>query len=132
MHAVRTFTGRGVGFAETPASYYDMLAERLGATDMPVDALRPLGILVDRDHWGQMYQIFAKSMHIRRTFFLELIERHGAAHLRHQQHPRAVRGEGARARRDPRHRRHDRRLTARPLGKDGTIREPSRSPRRSR
>jgi 4-hydroxymandelate synthase len=25
-----------------------------------------------------MYQIFAKSAHIRRTFFLELIDRHGA------------------------------------------------------
>ena len=25
-----------------------------------------------------MYQIFAKSTHIRRTFFLELIDRHGA------------------------------------------------------
>ena len=78
VHAVRTFTGRGVGFAETPSSYYDMLAARLGATDIEVDALRPLGVLVDRDHWGQMYQIFAKSTHIRRTYFVELIDRHGA------------------------------------------------------
>jgi 4-hydroxymandelate synthase len=78
VRAVRTITGCGVEFAETPPSYYDMLAARLGATDIPVDALRPLGILVDRDHWGQMYQIFAKSTHIRRTYFLELIDRHGA------------------------------------------------------
>src|SRR6266568_1451712 len=78
VRAVRTITGRGVGFAETPSSYYDMLAGRLGTTDIPVEALRPLGILVDRDHWGQMYQIFAKSTHIRRTYFLELIDRHGA------------------------------------------------------
>jgi 4-hydroxymandelate synthase len=76
--AVRTFSGNGAGFAETPGAYYDVLSERLGAIDLPVDRLRPLGILVDRDHWGQMYQIFAKSMHIRRTFFWELIERHGA------------------------------------------------------
>jgi 4-hydroxymandelate synthase len=62
----------------TPSSYYDMLAARLGATDIAVDALRPLGVLVDRDHWGQMYQIFAKSTHIRRTYFVELIDRHGA------------------------------------------------------
>jgi len=75
---VRTFSGNGAGFAETPGAYYDALGERLGAIDLPVDRLRPLGILVDRDHWGQMYQIFAKSMHIRRTFFWELIERHGA------------------------------------------------------
>jgi len=78
VHAVRTGTGRGVEFAVTPSSYYDMLAARLGATDIAVEALRPLGILVDRDHWGQMYQIFAKSTHIRRTYFVELIDRHGA------------------------------------------------------
>jgi 4-hydroxymandelate synthase len=78
VHAVRTFTGRGVEFAVTPSSYYDMLAARLGATDIAVEALRPLSILVDRDHWGQMYQIFAKSTHIRRTYFVELIDRHGA------------------------------------------------------
>jgi 4-hydroxymandelate synthase len=78
VSAVRTLTGRGVEFAVTPSSYYDPLAARLGGTDIAVDTLRPLGILVDRDHWGQMYQIFAKSTHIRRTYFLELIDRHGA------------------------------------------------------
>ena len=78
VHAVRTFGSRGVGFAITPSGYYDVLASRLGATDIAVEELRPLGILVDRDHWGQMYQIFAKSTHIRRTYFLELIDRHGA------------------------------------------------------
>jgi 4-hydroxymandelate synthase len=78
VRAVQAYTGRGVQFAVTPPGYYDMLATRLGATDIPVEALRPLGILVDRDHWGQMYQIFAKSTHIRRTYFLELIDRHGA------------------------------------------------------
>jgi 4-hydroxymandelate synthase len=78
LRAVRTFTGRSVEFAVTPSSYYDALAARLGETDIEVDALRPLGILADRDHWGQMYQIFAKSTHIRRTYFVELIDRHGA------------------------------------------------------
>ena len=78
VHAVRTLAGRGVEFAVTPPSYYDALTARLGATDLAVEALRPLGILVDSDHWGQMYQIFAKSTHIRRTYFHELIDRHGA------------------------------------------------------
>lgn len=75
---VGTLAGRGVEFAPTPPSYYTMLDERLGAADVPVDRLAPLGILVDRDHWGRMYQIFATSTHIRRTFFWELIERHGS------------------------------------------------------
>lgn len=76
--AVDALGERGVGFAPTPASYYDTLGGRLGAVDVPVDRLRPRGILVDRDHWGQMYQIFAQSLHVRRTYFWELIERHGA------------------------------------------------------
>ena len=76
--AVRTFSARGVGFASTPSSYYDMLEERLGPVDVAVSALREVGVLVDRDHWGQMFQIFTQSMHVRRTLFLELIERHGA------------------------------------------------------
>ncbi|WP_328917654.1 MULTISPECIES: 4-hydroxyphenylpyruvate dioxygenase [unclassified Streptomyces] len=76
--AVDTLAERGVGFAFTPDTYYASLDGRLGSVDLPVDRLRPRGILVDRDHWGQMYQIFAKSLHVRRTFFWELIERHGA------------------------------------------------------
>ncbi|MFC1413559.1 4-hydroxyphenylpyruvate dioxygenase [Streptacidiphilus sp. N1-12] len=76
--AVDALGERGVGFASTPDSYYTALDQRLGPVDLPVDRLRPRGILVDRDHWGQMYQIFAKSLHVRRTFFWELIERHGA------------------------------------------------------
>jgi 4-hydroxymandelate synthase len=78
VRAVQTFAGRGVEFAQTPSSYYHLLAGRLDSTDIPVEALQQLGILVDYDHWGQMYQIFAKSTHIRRTYFLELIDRHGA------------------------------------------------------
>jgi 4-hydroxymandelate synthase len=76
--SVQTFADRGVGFLSTPGSYYDMLEQRLGSVDLPIGDLRKLGILVDTDHWGQMYQIFTQSMHVRRTLFLELIERHGA------------------------------------------------------
>ncbi|HEY0700347.1 MAG TPA: 4-hydroxyphenylpyruvate dioxygenase, partial [Micromonospora sp.] len=46
--------------------------------EAPLEALCELGILVDRDHWGQMFQIFTRSVHPRRTLFLEIIERHGA------------------------------------------------------
>jgi 4-hydroxymandelate synthase len=78
VSAVDRLAAAGVGFAPTPDSYYSLLDGRLGAADLPVDRLRPRGILVDRDHWGLMYQIFARSLHVRRTFFWELIERHGS------------------------------------------------------
>lgn len=76
--AVSTLADNGVRFLGTPASYYDTLEERVGHLDAPLDELRRLGVLVDRDHWGQLLQIFTESMHIRRTLFLEIIERRGA------------------------------------------------------
>ena len=76
--AVRTFRSRGVEFLSTPGAYYDQLVERLGRTAIPVDTLRELDVLVDQDHGGQLFQIFTRSVHARRTFFLELIERQGA------------------------------------------------------
>jgi 4-hydroxymandelate synthase len=78
IRAVSTFSARGVAFLSTPSSYYDALAKRLGEVDVPIDTLRKHSVLVDADHFGQMYQIFTQSMHIRRTLFMELIERHGA------------------------------------------------------
>ncbi|MFE7190074.1 4-hydroxyphenylpyruvate dioxygenase [Kitasatospora sp. NPDC057541] len=76
--AVRTIRERGVAFLTTPGTYYDALAERLGGTAIPVGTLRELDVLVDQDHGGQLFQIFARSTHPRRTYFVELIERQGA------------------------------------------------------
>ncbi|MGA8117006.1 MAG: 4-hydroxyphenylpyruvate dioxygenase [Actinocatenispora sp.] len=76
--AVSTFASRGVRFLAAPGSYYDVLAERIGDLDVTPGVLRELGVLVDRDFWGQMYQIFAESVHPRRTYFVEVIDRHGA------------------------------------------------------
>lgn len=76
--AVATFTERGMRFLSTPSSYYDGIQRRLGTVDVPLDQLRAGNILVDRDHWGEMFQIFTESAFVRRTLFFELIERHGA------------------------------------------------------
>ncbi|HEU5269317.1 MAG TPA: 4-hydroxyphenylpyruvate dioxygenase [Jatrophihabitans sp.] len=78
VSTVGRFSERGVRFLKTPASYYETLEARVGAVDAPVAELGRLGILVDRDHWGQLLQIFAESSHVRRTFFMEVIERRGA------------------------------------------------------
>ncbi|MFC4147527.1 4-hydroxyphenylpyruvate dioxygenase [Micromonospora mangrovi] len=76
--AVGALAARGVRFAGTPGSYYDDLEQRVGPVDAPLARLRELGVLVDSDHGGQLLQIFTESMHVRRTLFLELIERRGA------------------------------------------------------
>ncbi|HYQ66429.1 4-hydroxyphenylpyruvate dioxygenase [Actinophytocola sp.] len=75
---VAALTARGVRFANTPDSYYNALAERVTNLAVPAEELRAAGVLLDRDHWGQLLQIFTESMHVRRTLFLEIIERRGA------------------------------------------------------
>ncbi|MFY1674532.1 4-hydroxyphenylpyruvate dioxygenase [Plantactinospora sp. WMMB334] len=79
VRSVTDLSARGVGFGRTPVGYYERLEERVGPIGDPVERLRDLGILVDRDHGGQLLQIFTESMHVRRTLFLELIERRGAS-----------------------------------------------------
>ncbi|MGH3757854.1 4-hydroxyphenylpyruvate dioxygenase [Actinophytocola sp.] len=69
---------RGVELLITPDSYYDRLPGRIDLSKHSVGDLRRLNILVDEDHDGQLFQIFARSTHPRRTFFFEVIERCGA------------------------------------------------------
>jgi 4-hydroxymandelate synthase len=71
-------TDRGIELLPTPAAYYARLADRVRPIRHTVEQLQALNILVDEDHDGQLYQIFAKSVHPRNTIFLELIERAGA------------------------------------------------------
>ncbi|MEV8635082.1 4-hydroxyphenylpyruvate dioxygenase [Streptosporangium sp. NPDC051023] len=76
--SVRALGSRGVGFLKTPETYYDLVGERLTLDRHPLVELRELGILVDADHSGQLFQIFTRSVHERGTLFFEVIERAGA------------------------------------------------------
>ncbi|GAB2782271.1 4-hydroxyphenylpyruvate dioxygenase [Streptomyces chlorus] len=76
--AVPALESRGVKFLRTPDAYYTELAERLGSPELGTEDLRRTNVLVDQDHWGQVFQIFTQSLHIRKTFFWEVIDRHGA------------------------------------------------------
>ena len=76
--AVRAMNDTGMDFLETPDSYYDTLGEWVGETRVPLDTLRELKILADRDEDGYLLQIFTKPVQDRPTVFFELIERHGS------------------------------------------------------
>jgi 4-hydroxymandelate synthase len=78
LTAVSESADRGVRFLSTPSSYYEVLTSRLGSIGVPVEALRELNVLADRDHSGLLLQIFTESRHPRRTLFYELIDRRGA------------------------------------------------------
>jgi len=78
IETVAELTGRGVEFLRVPSTYYDDLQKRVGKIDEPVDELKRLGILVDRDDEGYMLQIFSKPVEDRPTLFFECIERKGS------------------------------------------------------
>jgi 4-hydroxymandelate synthase len=76
--SVGTMAAAGVGFLQTPSAYYRLLEERATLRRHSISALQELNILMDEDHDGQLFQIFTRSVHPRRTIFLEIIERFGA------------------------------------------------------
>jgi 4-hydroxyphenylpyruvate dioxygenase len=78
VESVSQMRDRGVEFLDTPQSYYDTLGEWVGDTRVPVETLRELNILADRDEDGYLLQVFTKPVQDRPTFFFELIERHGS------------------------------------------------------
>jgi 4-hydroxyphenylpyruvate dioxygenase len=78
VRTVREMRKAGVEFLDTPDSYYDTLGEWVGETRVPLDQLRELKILADRDEDGYLLQIFTKPVEDRPTVFFELIERHGS------------------------------------------------------
>jgi 4-hydroxyphenylpyruvate dioxygenase len=78
IDTVRRLRKNGIDFLYVPTTYYDMLEERVGKIDEPIDELKKLGILVDRDDEGYLLQIFTKPVGDRPTLFYEIIQRKGA------------------------------------------------------
>ncbi len=78
IKTVSDLKSRGVEFLQVPDTYYNVLTDRVGQIDEDIEALRPLGILVDRDDEGYLLQIFTKTVQARPTMFFEIIQRKGA------------------------------------------------------
>jgi 4-hydroxyphenylpyruvate dioxygenase len=78
VRTVRAMRASGVEFLETPDTYYETLTDWVGETHLPIETLRELRILADRDEDGYLLQIFTKPVQDRPTVFFELIERHGS------------------------------------------------------
>ncbi len=68
----------GLEFLHVPDTYYDDLLGRVGKIAEPIEELRKLGILVDRDEEGYLLQIFSRPVQDRPTVFYEIIDRKGA------------------------------------------------------
>ncbi|WPP53559.1 4-hydroxyphenylpyruvate dioxygenase [Catalinimonas niigatensis] len=78
IQMVSQLRNNGLEFLRVPDTYYDTLKERVGDIEEPIEELRKLGVLVDRDEEGYLLQIFTKPVQDRPTVFYEIIERKGA------------------------------------------------------
>lgn len=78
VHTLRELRQHRVEVMPTPGPYYDMLPNRVGKIEERVDDLRDLSVLVDRDEWGYLLQVFTRSLHKRQTLFFEVIQRKNA------------------------------------------------------
>jgi 4-hydroxyphenylpyruvate dioxygenase len=78
LKTVATLKANGVEFLRVPDSYYDELPSRVGEIPESIEALKELGILVDRDEEGYLLQIFTKPVEDRPTVFFEIIQRKGS------------------------------------------------------
>ncbi|MEO8594355.1 MAG: 4-hydroxyphenylpyruvate dioxygenase [Candidatus Solibacter sp.] len=78
IETVGALRRQGVEFLRVPNTYYEDLIARIGPIDEPLEELRQLGILVDRDDEGYMLQIFTRPVEDRPTLFYEVIQRKGS------------------------------------------------------
>ncbi|MEM8900542.1 MAG: 4-hydroxyphenylpyruvate dioxygenase [Bacteroidota bacterium] len=78
IETVTELKERGIEFLRVPDTYYEELKDRVGNIDEDIEALRELGILVDRDDEGYLLQIFTQPVEPRPTMFFEIIQRKGA------------------------------------------------------
>lgn len=78
IDTVSKLKANGVDFLTVPDTYYTELKDRVGEIDEDVEALKKLGILVDKDDEGYLLQLFSKPIVDRPTLFVEIIQRKGA------------------------------------------------------
>ncbi|HEV7923084.1 MAG TPA: 4-hydroxyphenylpyruvate dioxygenase [Thermoanaerobaculia bacterium] len=78
IETVTKLRANGVEFLSVPDSYYEEMTGRIGEIEEPMDVLRRLHILVDRDEEGYLLQLFTKPVEDRPTVFFEIIQRKGS------------------------------------------------------
>ncbi len=78
VFTISEMRARGIEFLHVPGEYYDTVKQRVGIIEEDLNKLKELGIMVDRDEEGYLFQIFTKPVEDRPTLFFEIIQRKGA------------------------------------------------------
>jgi 4-hydroxyphenylpyruvate dioxygenase len=77
IESISRMKARGCQFLTIPATYYELLREKLKDSPITVqedlDKIQALNILVDHDEKGYLLQIFTKPVEDRPTLFIEII-----------------------------------------------------------
>jgi 4-hydroxymandelate synthase len=77
--AVDVLRRGGMKILDAPPGYYESLEARLGDLGgFRRETLQERNILMDRDAWGHLLQVFTRTQHARRTLFFEVIQRQAA------------------------------------------------------
>jgi len=77
-NTVSRLRANGVEFLRVPDSYYAALPARVGAIVEPIDMLKELAVLADKDEEGYLLQLFTRPVEDRPTLFFEIIQRRGS------------------------------------------------------
>jgi 4-hydroxyphenylpyruvate dioxygenase len=78
IETVSKLQRNGIEFLRVPDSYYDIVQKRVGEIEEPIEKIKQLGILIDKDDEGYLLQIFSKPVEDRPTVFFEIIQRKGS------------------------------------------------------
>ena len=77
-NTVSRLRANGVEFLRVPDSYYADLPARVGTIAEPIDMLKELAVLADKDDEGYLLQLFTRPVEDRPTLFFEIIQRRGS------------------------------------------------------
>lgn len=75
---IEALRGNGVAFIGTPASYYDVVADRVALLEENAEDVKRLNILIDDEGQGYLLQLFTQPVGDRPTLFFEIIQRKGS------------------------------------------------------
>ncbi|GAB4577895.1 MAG: 4-hydroxyphenylpyruvate dioxygenase [Anaerolineales bacterium] len=78
LETMTILRANGIEFLRVPDTYYDLLPARVGEIKEPLEIIRELGILVDKDDEGYLLQVFTRPIQDRPTMFIEIIQRRGS------------------------------------------------------
>lgn len=78
VESIKNIKNKGIEFLDTNDDYYKNLDLSASYDDSFKEKLKHYKILYDKDEYGELLQIFSKTLHTKPTWFIEIIERRGA------------------------------------------------------